>query len=108
MDRRLDRERSVLRVAVCAHGDDVPSGAADSVEPGSVAEDATAVSAIRHASHVRRDVVLLPSGAHALHLHQYDLIRAALDLYEQVRQEEPGDREDSEKAPRSGAGETNQ
>ena len=47
-------------------------------------------------------VVRLPRGPHALHLHEHVPLGAALDLHEQVRQEEPGARREDqgERRPR--------
>ena len=59
----------VLPVVLMHH--DVPPGAAHAGAAGSVAEDAAADDAVRHAADVRRDVVLLPRGPDALHLHEH-------------------------------------
>ena len=78
LDRRPDRAGPVLHPADRPRRDDVPAGAADAADRH--VEVQQKMHAVRHAADVRRDVVLLPGGPDALHLHEH-LLTALHSIY---------------------------
>src|SRR5207302_4778800 len=68
------------------------------------AADAAADDEVGPAARVWLLLVLLPGRPDDLHVHQYDLERAALDLHEQVRPAVTRDRRDDQEEPGSGEG----